>query len=110
MTKTANVRLETYSEIQHFIARGGRVEFGSLAFDTSYPTGGESLTFPAFKNVAIVLVESKAGYVFSYDYTNSKVIAYYADYDAVADGALIQVANETNLSALTDVRYIAVGF
>jgi hypothetical protein len=88
-----------------------RVVTGTIAFDSSYPTGGESLT-PA--NMALSRVQSvsilpKSGYVFEYDYTNSKVLAYYADYDAVADGALIQVPDTTNLSTLTGVRFNAIG-
>lgn len=110
MTKTPNTRLEAVDTMQFFTGRNGKIQFGSLAFDSSYPTGGESMTFPGFFNVAIVLIEPSAGYIFQYDYTNSKVLAYYADYDAVADGALIQVANTTDLSALTDVRYVAIGY
>ena len=37
-------------------------------------------------------------------------MAYYADYDAAADGALVQVANAVDLSALDDVRYVAIGW
>jgi hypothetical protein len=33
-----------------------------------------------------------------FDRANLKVKAFYADYDAVADGALIEVANDTDIA------------
>jgi hypothetical protein len=107
-TKTVNVRHETNPTVSMALSRDMKIETGTIAFDSSYPTGGESITFGF--TPAVVIVESKAGYVFSYDYTNEKVLAYLADYDAAADGVLIQVGNATNLSALTDVRYVAIGW
>lgn len=82
-------------------------------FDSSYPTGGESLTasdlgFQHASDIKLVLASPDGGYIFQYDYTNKKLLAYYADYDAVADGALIQVPNTTDLSGVTDVRLLAL--
>ncbi len=83
---------------------------GSLAFDSSYPTGGESVDLSnIFSDIHLVLIEPKAGYVFEYDYTNKKVKAYWADYDGAADAVLIEVTDTTDLSALTDVRFMAIG-
>ncbi len=83
---------------------------GSLAFDDSYPTGGETVDLSGyFSDIHMVLIEPKSGYVFEYDYTNKKVLAYYADYNGAADGALIEVAAAVDLSALTDVRFVAIG-
>lgn len=97
------------ADVQH-VSRDLRVLTGSLALDSSYPTGGENMDLSSkFAALKLVLFENDAGYVFQYDYTNKKVIAYYYDYDAGADGAAIQVANATDLSALTDVRFIAFG-
>lgn len=94
--------------------RGGgpnKVASGTFAFDSSYPTGGESISeiWDAFKSVQGIIFPSRSGYVFDVDYTNKKVLAYYSDYDAVADGALIQVPNTTNLSTVTGVRWFAWG-
>lgn len=50
----------------------------SIAFDSSYPTGGEALT-PAMLGLGtidFVSIGNKAGYVFEYDYTNQKVLVY----------------------------------
>jgi len=85
------------------------IEVGTIAFDSAYPTGGEALTFEGFTPVA-VMIQSSAGYVFSWDTTNNKVIAYYADYSTGTDGVLIQVANGVSLSSLSAVQYIAIGF
>lgn len=87
----------------------------TIAFDSSYPTGGEPLaqTDLGFASTVDdefhVIIGPKAGYVFEFDYTNLKVIAYHSDNDAVADSALIQVPDTTNLSTLTGVRVTAFG-
>lgn len=105
-TLTPDVGHNTNYSLNSFLARGGKIQVGTLAFDSSYPTGGEEVDFgftPAF-----VIVQPVSGYVFEYDSGNDKVIAYYADYDAVADGALIQVADTTDLSSVS-TTYLAIG-
>ena len=84
---------------------------GTFDFDDSYPTGGESFDVSNFfpKGVVAVIPSPKSGYVFEYDSDDEKLLAYYADYDAVDDGALIEVANTTDLSSITGVRFIALG-
>jgi len=75
----------------------------TIAFDDSYPTGGESLT-PADLGMGVfdvVIIGSKGGYVFEYDYANRKVLAY--------TGALAQVADTTDLVAVTGVTVYAIG-
>lgn len=88
-----------------------RAVIADVAFDSSYPTGGEPLTAAnlGLNTLEFVLVEPAGGYAFEYDHANAKIIARYADYDAVADGALIQVPDTTNLSTVTGVRVIAFG-
>ena len=54
-----------------------RIVFCDIAFDASYPTGGESLT-PGDLGLSVathVSVAGNSGYVFEYDYTNEKVKA-----------------------------------
>lgn len=131
-----------------------------VAFDSSYPTGGEALSLGTLglSEVDIVLISQKSGYILEYDYTNNKVLAYRsAGFTpagsvaaptittitnaapvaigtnagaltqttgatgitgvqapaftgiAVAAAALIEVANTTDLSALTGVRFLAIG-
>ena len=85
---------------------------GTFDFDTSYPTGGESFDVSNFfpKGVVAVIPSPKSGYVFEYDSDDEKLLAYYADYDAVDDGALIEVAETTDLAAITDVKFVALGY
>lgn len=128
-----------------------------VAFDSSYPTGGESLSLGTLglSEVDIVLISQKSGYVLEYDYTNNKVLAYRSaafthahslifkanaaanavtmaanslhnatagDLTVVGGGAdggiasytgaaatLTEVADTTDLSALTGVRFMAIG-
>lgn len=50
----------------------------TVAFDSSYPTGGESFT-PAdlgMKTFDVVIIHQTSGLVFEYDYTNKKIKAY----------------------------------
>lgn len=86
--------------------------YKTVAFDSSYPTGGEPLTAADLGfSVAPrdVRIEPKGGYVFEYDRTNSKVLAYYGDNNNASDGPLIEVPNTTDLSAITGVKVIARG-
>lgn len=86
--------------------------YKTIAFDSSYPTGGESLTATDLGFAAMprdVRVEPKGGYVFEYDRTNSTVLVYYGDNNNASDGALIQVPDTTDLSAITGVKVIARG-
>lgn len=92
-------------------SKGFKLLTGKIAFDDSYPTGGEALDLSNFfsRIISFIAFEPTAGYIFIYDRTNKKVKVYYADYDAGADGALIEVADTTDLSALTEVYFLAVG-
>lgn len=123
LTVTPNVSSLTQKNIASIIggtggadggtAAGGGliVRFGTIAFDASYPTGGEALAANLLNLGSVVWawVAPTSGYVFEWDYANLKVIAYYSDNDAVADGALIQVPATTDLSALTLVPYLILG-
>ena len=90
----------------------GRVLTGTIDFDNFYPTGGEDFNpaeyFP--RGLLGVIFEPKGGYVFEYDYTNARVKAMCGNYDLAADGALTEVADGTDLSAVTGVRFIAWGY
>ena len=83
----------------------------TITFDSSYPTGGESLT-PAdagFDSFHVVTAHQKSGYTFEMDYTNNKLLAYYYDYNGSADAAAIQVANAVDLSGVTSHKVFIVG-
>lgn len=62
---------------------------GGLAVDWS--DSGLDDYFPGDDdNIVAVIHCGGGGYISEYDYTNSKLKVYYADYDAGADGALIE--------------------
>jgi len=61
---------------------------GTIAFDSSYPTGGESFAASdlGLRTIDLMLFQSGTkGLAFEYDYTNSKVLAY-------AQGAVVGAA------------------
>lgn len=83
---------------------------GTIAFDTSYPTNGESL-IPSnvrLNKIISVQVEPNDGYVFQYDYTNQKLKAFWVD--TTVDGApLVEVTDTTDLVGVTDARFVILG-
>lgn len=78
----------------------------------SYSTGGDAITAADFGlsrlDYLVFSAGGEGGYVFAYDVSAGKIMAFYADYDAVADGALIQVAAAVDLSGSV-VHGLAVG-
>lgn len=101
----------TLDTFQRFSLGAKRCVIADVDLDSSYPTGGESLT-PAnlrLGRIDFLIAEPSAGYVFTYDRTNKKLLAYYADNNAAGDSALIQVPDTTDLSAVTNIRIFAIG-
>lgn len=88
----------------------GTMVIADVTMDDSYPTGGEEVLPAKFGLTSLSMVQAapSGGYVLEYDHANKKLKAYYGDYDAVADGALIEVAAAANLSAVI-ARVIAIG-
>jgi len=97
MTKTPNVKHERNPFIGMFRNRGGKIETGSLAFDSSYPAGGESMTFSFTPNT--VNIEPQNGFTFAYDHTNSKVKVYQQAPPIVHEEVV-------TVSAVTDIGYL----
>lgn len=54
---------------------GLRMVAGEIAFDSSYPTGGEAISLP-INDVWGMVIENKSGYLFEYDRTNKKIKAF----------------------------------
>lgn len=86
---------------------------GRVAFTGTYSTGGESLPLRdmGFKDgiLDFCLFENPIGYVLEYDHSTNRVLAYHADYPAASAGPLIQVPNGSNITAITDARFLAIG-
>lgn len=127
-----------------------RVKFGNkrvhtldIDFDSSYPTGGESLTASdlGLHKVELLLASPKTGFSFEYDYTNSKLkamcpgvvtgaagagtlddfpmsgvgataasVGLTAGNTTTRFGGQVEVANTADLSTITDVRVMAIGY
>ena len=80
-----------------------------IKFDSSYLTGGESLTATqlGLESIHMVIVDVEdSGFVAQYDYAGSKVALYSAGADA--EDGLDEVANTTNVSAVY-ARVLAFG-
>lgn len=93
-----------------------KVYTARITFDSSYPTGGEAVNLKQFglpgHDACTYIFSQRApltgAYNFVYDRTNQKLLVFWADGTAVAAGALPEVANTTDLSALVvDVLIIA---
>ena len=79
-----------------------------IQFDSSYASGGESLTATqlGFESLHIMICEAEdSGYVAQYDYSNETLALYEAGADAAA---LDEVASTTDVSAVY-VRILAFG-
>lgn len=108
----------TKSQTKEFIvgAHDGKqlvIEIGTVAFDNSYPTNGEAVTFGTNMREPLgAVLAPTAGYVFEYDAANKKIKAFRQKDPAAAGGAdiaLPEVGNTTDLSALTAVPFFAWG-
>lgn len=94
---------------------------GTIAFDASYPTGGESFTAAdlGLRTIDLMLVQSTAGLVYNYDYTNSKLLAYSQGFLVGAAGsetlddfpvtAGVGVTADTHLSLKAGSATVSVG-
>lgn len=102
----------TVSEVSLPQVWGGvQVRIYEVAFDSSYPTGGESLTPAMFglNTIDFLLAEPAGGYTFEFDHANSKLIARQGDNDNLGDAPSVEVANTTDLSAVTGIRVLVIG-
>ena len=87
-----------------------RVVLGTIAFDSSYPTGGEAFTVTALSGnyfrttnpyKVFCILEPLAGYTFIFRPDTSKSQVY--------STAATEVSNETDLSMLQSVKYMIFG-
>jgi hypothetical protein len=91
-----------------------KVASGTITFDSSYPTNGESLTAAdlALSQVDVFIPagparDANGAVAVDYDHANSKVKAYWVD--TTVDGAeQAEVVNTTNLSGYS-FRFVALG-
>jgi hypothetical protein len=81
---------------------------GEITFDASYDPGGETGLNPSAVGLGsfdFVVVHPAAGYTFSFDYTNNKVLAYRT---GAINTPQEEVPGAVNLSAVS-TRFFAIG-
>lgn len=90
-----------------------KVRLGTIAFDSSYPTYGESYTAAMFalSKINQLVVFPSGGYTIEPDTTNLKLVVKGQRADSTSSGVvtLEEVDNTTNLSTLTGVPFIIFG-
>lgn len=102
----------TATKLLEIHANKKRVVFGSLAWDNSYPTGGEAITL---NQLGLSVLEQllpfpSLGYVPSWDGSESSPLVLLYWVDTTVDGApLAEVADTTDVSAITEMPVIAIG-
>lgn len=85
---------------------------GTIAFDSSYPTGGEALDPSNIARLEFASIQGGGttatglGYVFNWDTVNQKVVVVWGN--AGTASVLPEVTNATDLSALTNVPFIGL--
>lgn len=93
-----------------------KIVVGTITFDSSYPTGGETLDLSADLDEVIVcsfdpqstkVSGGTTAAAFRYDQTNKKVMAYGG---AAANTELTEFTATKNLSAFVTVGFVAYGF
>lgn len=111
----------TWEDVKGALGRGTGRKAGQIkvavkrvAGPTSYATGGFDVVVEELSEVVAAFAIADGGYLASVDFANSsknkvRVVAYYFDYDAEADGAAIQAAAGTNLSGV-NFTIIAFGW
>lgn len=86
-----------------------RLAFGDGAL--TVPAGGVPLSIgkmgcPVVVESLKVVDQGTSGYVFNYDQSEKKLVILHADYDAVADGALIQASTVAIAAQTIEVEVI----
>lgn len=89
----------TLSKVDAWVSGNKKVRVYDITFDSSYPAGGEPLTASDVGLKKIIYAShgtarnaTTGALPVTYDYTNSKLIAWYGDNNNAADGPLIENA------------------
>ncbi len=98
----------TLARVKEAVIGDLKLRIFDVTFDSSHASGGESLTADDLGvDPVFVIAEPTDGYVFEYDKGNEKLMAFFADYDAGADGALIAATSENMATVVA--RLLAIG-
>lgn len=90
------------------------VAFVNFTWDATYPAGGEAITANSVGMgtiIGVIPMGNPGGAVYAWDAANSKLLAFYADYNAAQDGLLIDIAvGDTAILDGVVVPLMVIGF
>lgn len=104
----------TYSIKQHLNLGNVQGKIVDITFDSSYAAGGEDVSLAKIGLMFCyglwpMAADLASGvYTFAYNPTTKKLIAFWGDYSAAADGPHTEVAATTNLSTVV-ARCLVLG-
>lgn len=99
-----------YAQLGSGLARGDKIYSGSFSFDSSYASGGELVDLTgvfASSIKAVIVTSSKGGRIFEID--ESLFASRQFKLKAVRSNNGNEENSGTNLSSITNVRYLAIG-
>ena len=110
LTRTPDVRHgKSYSALAD-VGSGMVIETGTVAFDSSYPTGGEAVTFSIpVAGIKAVFFEPYGGRLYTYERATEKIKVWYGK-GGTTTSVFIEVSNTADLSSLSNVPYVLFGF
>lgn len=94
------------SNVKDYIIGNQFKKVATVTFDSSYPTGGETLNASSFGLAFFedIVVNDSTGYTFTPSIAaggaTALVLVYYGDNNNASDGPLIELPNATNISTL----------
>ncbi len=114
----ADVTYATVSSHQQKVVQGRRQGKFSLVFGDgalTYPTGGVPVTKAKLgcpNTIESFIMEGTGanGFIYKYDQANEKIRIYQGDNDAVADGALVELAGGSATPAAATLYVVATGW
>jgi hypothetical protein len=100
----------TINSVDYSVFGDKAVVLADVSFPDSLGTGGESLTpgMVRLGTIDFVLIQSKMGYIFAYNYDDEKIEAWWPDSGAAAAVGTIVTAAQ-NLSSLVNVKVMIIG-
>jgi len=108
---------QSYLQIAFGLTRGDKIYAGGINFDNNYSKGGEEvdLNMVFQSRIKAVIVEpSKNGYLFEVDSAafadrTFKIKALHFNPNATIAGPAVEVPEGTDLSIITNLKFIAIG-
>ena len=108
ITKTIDTDLQANPTIHSYASLGGMFEVGTITMGTTYPIGGEDITFPPWRQKPRFLeIEAEGGYEFQYDRANNKIKAFTGGKSLIVEEVVV-VASHTGTLAHKPFYILAI--